>query len=220
LSHVYAPDKFDQPQFVCDMEYFYSRLLNFKTPYRHYESKPAYFNVRHNLTSSELNTASELRQTANLFQKAAQSEMKRVGKANRETFSALRSLGKNKSIVISRPDKGRGVVIMNRSDYLQKMNVLLSDRSSFEVLDKDPTLENETKLINMLLLFKKEGFITEAEFNLARPTGSRPARLYGLPKIHKSDKPDYPLRPVMSATKTVAYGLGKMLKKSNTTPAQ
>jgi len=49
LSHVYAPDKFDQPQFVCDMEYFYSRLLNFKTPCRHYESKPAYFNVCHNL---------------------------------------------------------------------------------------------------------------------------------------------------------------------------
>jgi hypothetical protein len=186
LSHVYAPDKFDQPQFVCDMKYFYFRLLNFKTPYSHYESKPAYFNVHHNLTSSELNTASELRQTANLYQK--------------------------ESIVISRPDKGRGVVIMNRSYYLQKMNVILSDRSSFAILDKDPTLENETKLINMLLLFKKQGFITEAEFNLARPTGSRPARLYGLPKIHKSDKPDYPLRPVMSATKTVAYGLGKMLK--------
>jgi hypothetical protein len=212
LNHVYAPEKFDQPQFVCDMEYFYSRLLNFKTPYRHYESKPAYFNVSHKLTSSELNTASELRQTANLFQKAAQSEMKCVGKANRETFAALRSLRKNKLIVISRPDKGRGVVIMNRSDYLQKMNVILNDRSSFAMLDKDPTLENETKLINMLLLFKKEGFISEEEFKMARPTGSRPARLYGLPKIHKSDKPDYPLRPVMSATKTVAYGLGKMLR--------
>ncbi len=67
--HVYAPEKFDQPQFVCDMEYFYSRLLNFKTPYRHYESKPAYFNVRHNLTTSELNTASELRQPAICFKK-------------------------------------------------------------------------------------------------------------------------------------------------------
>jgi hypothetical protein len=64
----------------------------------------------------------------------------------------------------------------------------------------------------MLLLFKKEGFITEAEFNLAKPTSSRPVRLYGLPKIPKSDIPDYPLRPVMSATKTVAYGLGKILK--------
>jgi hypothetical protein len=77
LNHVYTPEKFDQPQLVCDMEYFYSCILNFKTPYRHYESKPTYFNVRHNLTSSELNTASKLRQTANLFQKAAQSEMKR-----------------------------------------------------------------------------------------------------------------------------------------------
>ncbi|CAF1550989.1 unnamed protein product [Adineta ricciae] len=64
----------------------------------------------------------------------------------------------------------------------------------------------------MLGLFKKEGFITAEEYNLAKPAGSRPARLYGLPKIHKSDRPDYPPRPVMSATKTVGYGLGKMLK--------
>ncbi|CAF1614524.1 unnamed protein product [Adineta ricciae] len=212
LNHVYAPEKFNQPQFVCDMEYFYSRLLNFKTPYRHYESKPAHLNISHKLTPTELNTASEIRQAANSFQKAAQTELKHFGKVNRKTFTALRSLARNKSIVISRPDKGRGVVIMDRADYLRKMNVILSDRSSFKMIDNDPTLENETNLINMLLLFKKEGFINAEEFNLARPTGSRPARLYGLPKIHKSDKPDYPLRPVMSATKTVGYGLGKMLK--------
>ncbi|CAF1199748.1 unnamed protein product [Adineta ricciae] len=122
LNHVYAPEKFNQPQFVCDMEYFYSRLLNFKTPYRHYESKPAHLNISHKLTPTELNTASEIRQAANSFQKAAQTELKHFGKVNRKTFTALRSLAKNKSIVISRPDKGRGVVIMNRADYLRKMN--------------------------------------------------------------------------------------------------
>jgi hypothetical protein len=108
LNHVYAAEKFDQPQFVCDMEYFYSRLLNLRTSYRHYQSKPANLNVPHKLTSSQLSAASELRQTANLFQKAAQFELKRVGINNRKTFGILRSLGKNKSIVISRPDKGRG----------------------------------------------------------------------------------------------------------------
>ncbi|CAF3867582.1 unnamed protein product, partial [Rotaria sp. Silwood1] len=46
---------------------------------------------------------------------------------------------------------------------------------------------------------------------MAKPIGSRPARLYGLPKLHKPNE-NYPLRPVMSAIKTVGYGLGKMLK--------
>jgi hypothetical protein len=211
LNHVYPSEKFDQPQFVCNIEYFYSRLLNFKTKYRHYESKPAKENVRHELTSTQLSAASEIREAANSFQKVAQSELKRVGTEHRKTFGILRSLAKNKSIVITRPDKGRGVVIMNRSDYVQKMNTILDDRSTFTPIDHDPTLENENTLIRILLVFKKEGFITKNEYDLARPTGSRPARIYGLPKLHKKEE-NYPLRPVMSATKTVGYGLGKMLK--------
>ncbi|CAF4832241.1 unnamed protein product, partial [Rotaria sp. Silwood2] len=54
------------------------------------------------------------------------------------------------------------------------------------------------------------GFITNEECNMAKPIGSRPARLCGLRKLHKS-KENYTLRPVMSAIKTVGYGLGKML---------
>ena len=57
---------------------------------------------------------------------------------------------------------------------------------------------------------KKDGFISEEEYSLARPVGSMPARIYGLPKLHKAN---CPLRPVMSATKTVGYGLGKMLTR-------
>ncbi len=68
------------------------------------------------------------------------------------------------------------------------MNTILDDRSTFTPIDHDPTLENENRLIKIQLDFKKEGFITEDEYNLARPTGSRPARIYGLPKLHKKTK--------------------------------
>ena len=210
LNHVYPPEKLDQSQFVCNMEYFYARLLNVRTAYRHYEQKAATEVVRHQLTSLQLSAASELRETANSFQKIAQSELKNIGVEHRKKFSTLHSLSKNKSIIITRPDKGRGVVIMNRADYVQKMNTILDDRSTFTIINHDPTLDNEAELIRFLLLLKKEGFISDQEYNLARPKGSRPARIYGVPKLHK-EKENYPLRPVMSATKTVAYGLGKML---------
>jgi hypothetical protein len=46
---------------------------------------------------------------------------------------------------------------------------------------------------------------------MARPVGSRAAGLDGLSKLHK---PNHSLRSVMYATRTVAYGLGKMLTES------
>ncbi|CAF1550384.1 unnamed protein product, partial [Rotaria sp. Silwood1] len=206
LDHVYPPEKLDQPQFVCNMEYFYARLLNVRTAYRHYEQKSATEVVRHQLTSLQLSAASELRETANSFRKVAESELKKIGVEHRKTFSTLRSLTKNKSIIVTRPDKGRGVVIMDREDYVKKMNKILDDRSAFTLINYDPTLDNENELIRFLLVLKKEGFISDQEFKLSCPTGSRPARIYGVPKLHKKGE-DYPLRPVMSATKTVAYGL-------------
>ncbi|CAM4842855.1 unnamed protein product [Rotaria magnacalcarata] len=208
LNHVYPSTRFDQSKFICNIEYFYSRLINFRTSYRHYESKHASEIVRHELTSLQLGVAAEVREAANSYRKVADSELKRTVMQNRKTFGILRSLAKNKDIIITRPDKGRGVVVMDRSDYMQKMNAILDDRSYFSLIDDDPTLVNENRLSHLLLDLKREGFISDSEYSLARPTGSRPARIYGLPKLHKQD---CPLRPVMSATKTVSYGLGKML---------
>ncbi|CAF1165671.1 unnamed protein product [Adineta steineri] len=51
LRHVYPRRKLDGLQFVCNMEYFYARLLNIKTAYRHYEQKPSNEVVRHQFTS-------------------------------------------------------------------------------------------------------------------------------------------------------------------------
>ena len=210
LHHVYSPEKLDQSQLVCNMEYFYARLLNVRTAYRHYEQKAATEVVRHQLTSLQLSSASELRETANIFRKTAEFELKRIGVEHRKTFNILRRLSQNASIIITRPDKGRGVVIMNRADYVQKMNTILNDSSAFTLIHHDPTLDTESDLNTFLLELKKEGFITEQEYKLSYSTGSRPARIYGLPKLHKA-RENYPLRPVMSATKTVTYGLGKML---------
>ena len=49
----------------------------------------------------------------------------------------LEELGKNRNLVITSPDKGRGVVIMDRSDYNRKMHALLSDQSKFRKIDSE-----------------------------------------------------------------------------------
>ena len=49
----------------------------------------------------------------------------------KDEYKALLQLAKNKSIIITRPDKGNGIVIMNKQDYHNKMFAILNDQSKF-----------------------------------------------------------------------------------------
>ena len=207
---MYPSENFHHSQFVCNMEYFYARLLNVRTTYCHYEQKPENMKIIHELWSTQLQVASQLRSIANTVRRTAQVELKQVEKEHRRTFQVLRSLANDRSIIITKPDKGRGVVVMDRTDYLQKMYTIIDDPSTFRAIDTDTTMKNEDRLTRILRDLKKEEFISDEEYSLARPVGAMPARLYGLPKLHKKDTP---LRSVMSATKTVGYGLGKVLTR-------
>ena len=65
LHPVYPSENFDQAQFVCNIEYLYAGLLNICTAYQHYERRSADVVVRHELTSTQLHAASQLRSMAN-----------------------------------------------------------------------------------------------------------------------------------------------------------
>ena len=39
---------------------------------------------------------------------------------------------KNKDLLITRPDKGNGVVVLNKSDYVDKMSTILEDDEKFQ----------------------------------------------------------------------------------------
>ena len=99
-----------------------------------------------------------------------------------------------------KPDKGNGVVILNREDYNNKMSVIIDDPSKFKPLSTDQlkeTLHRETKLRNFLKSLKKENVITDELYKKICPIGSRPPGiLHGLPKVHKAN---IPVRPILSA---------------------
>lgn len=46
-------------------------------------------------------------------------------------LESLDSLRKDKNIIITKPDKGKGVVILNRSDYINKAKEILDDKTKF-----------------------------------------------------------------------------------------
>ena len=61
-----------------------------------------------------------------------------------------------------------------------------------------------------LLNLKNSGFITDEEYQFARPVGSQPGKAYVLPKIHKER---VPLRSIISTCNTYNYKLSKLLAK-------
>ena len=50
---------------------------------------------------------------------------------HKDHFQAIKSLRSNEQILITKPDKGSGVVILNKSDYIQKMGYILDDKTKF-----------------------------------------------------------------------------------------
>ena len=57
-----------------------------------------------------------------------------------------------------RPDKGNGIVLLNKTDYTSKMEDILGDTSKFNVINEDAfkvTLKHEDRVNRFYLNYKK-----------------------------------------------------------------
>ena len=61
-----------------------------------------------------------------------------------------RNLRKNKDDAITKPDKGNGVVILDRKPYNNAIEEIVSDTSKFKKLKEDPTFKREASLKRLL----------------------------------------------------------------------
>nr|XP_027215931.1 uncharacterized protein LOC113808661 [Penaeus vannamei] len=143
----------------------------------------------------------------NSFRKLSQ--QRRQGFDTDVLLSPLQTLKNDNTIVITKPDKERGVVILNKCDYEQKLMDILSDKTKFkQITTKISThlLYLEDKLNRLLRTIKAS--ININTYNSFMTSGSRPGVLYGLPKVHK---PNIPLRPIISSIGTFNYNTAKFL---------
>ena len=101
------------------------------------------------------------------------------------------------------------MVVMDRQDYINKANHLLN-QSTYKVITKDPTNTIKNKLLNILKSIKTKTGLGINTYKSMYPTGCVPPKFYGLPKINK---PDTPLRPIVSSCGSVTYGVAKELAK-------
>ena len=70
----------------------------------------------------------------------------------------LRNLRKNKDIVITKPDEGNGVVILDQKLYNNAIEKIISDTSKFEKLNEDPTSKREASLQRFMPKLKQKNF--------------------------------------------------------------
>ena len=127
-------------------------------------------------------------------------------------FSGHQFLRTNEEILMTKPDKGAGVVILNKNDYNDKMKTIFNHTTKIldlgPVTNKDNTAKIESRIQRRLLQLRKEYLISKQVYEAVRHTGSQRPRMYGLPKIHKKD---VPLRPILSMTGSAQHQLAKWL---------
>ncbi|XP_068697117.1 uncharacterized protein [Montipora foliosa] len=104
---------------------------------------------------------------------------------------------------------------MDKDEYQEKVSVLLNDTNTYlKITDKrsNPT-SNVEKELKLLLNIKEEKDDSGSQigpqlYKKLHCSNSTPASLYGLPKIHK---PERPLRPITSSIGSPTYAVSKHL---------
>ena len=127
----------------------------------------------------------------------------------RRYVRALRNLANDDSVVMTQADKGGGVIIIDKDQYVAKMNEMLNDTETYE---KKPAGHNEKqgKLFNQ----KARKILRGSErgkklYHLLEEAPAAP-RMRGLPKVHK---PGIPMRPITSGIRSAPHNIAKVLAK-------
>ena len=122
-----------------------------------------------------------------------------------------------KNAVIQKADKGNVIVLINKTDYVEKMETILSDTSKFRKVvfgekfkEVNYLVDKEAEINELLKKLGEGGVLEKQEIRKLKPHGSQPGILYGLCKVHKEVKEGIPpFRPILSAINTPSYRLAK-----------
>lgn len=114
----------------------------------------------------------------------------------------------NKQIIIVKADKGGATVAMLLDDYKEKMTLMLSDTTTYELQARNPLTKLEAAsnaLVNRMYTAK---VIDEPQRKSMTRHNSQLSRIYALPKIHKDGAP---LRPIVSTVNSPSAVLSKYM---------
>jgi len=114
----------------------------------------------------------------------------------------------NPQIIILKPDKSNKTIIMNKTEYDNKMGTMLNDTNTYTKLKKDPTHTYQDKNNKLIKNWLENKYIDTVEYKKLLTHNAQPPKIYGLPKTHKKDTP---MRPIVSSIQSPFYKLSKFL---------
>ena len=125
----------------------------------------------------------------------------------------LKTLRNDKEILILRPDRGSGVVLLNRRVYEKSIKNLINDKTKFKELTEDVTMKRESKLQRFLPTLINNKCLDDIEYEKNYQSGSSPAKYYGSPKMHRPFDSNFlpNFRTIVSSIGTYNYNLSKYL---------
>ena len=118
-----------------------------------------------------------------------------------------------KELVILKPGKGNGAVLVRTIDYYGAVENLFSNPSKFKQIYNYPTPTHLTSLQRHLKELNKRGELPDAVYNTIRPKHAKIARAHGLPKVHKAFDDIPPFRPIIDTIGTIHSSVGKYLSE-------
>ena len=89
----------------------------------------------------------------------------------------FKKLRNNNNILITKPDKGNGVVTVDRIYYMSSMYEIVNDTSKPLKLRSDPTICRENKLQRFLRNLKHKDFFTKDVYDNIYTCGSKPVSI-------------------------------------------
>ncbi|UYV72416.1 hypothetical protein LAZ67_9003038 [Cordylochernes scorpioides] len=94
-----------------------------------------------------------------------------------------------KEILITRSDKGGQTVILETAEYINKMNNILADRNTFELISETDKVAICNQYKKDLRSLQRNNTITADELKDFLSNINSDAYIYGLPKLHKPAAP-------------------------------
>lgn len=119
-------------------------------------------------------------------------------------------LKENNDLLILRPDKSNKTIIMTKDNYNGKMEKLLNDKTTYKTIENDPTNILQKQNNEIIKRWDTNGYVAPTITKKLTIHNSQPPKIYGLPKLHKTD---IPMRPIVSCIQSPFENLSRYLKE-------
>ena len=91
----------------------------------------------------------------------------------------------NKKIIIRPADKGSGIVVVDKEEYIKSLEEEIENSSSYEETDYDRTEEIHKNMKRLVSKMNRDGAIPDELKQYLLPRYVQKGKLKGNPKLHK-----------------------------------